>query len=100
MVELSWTLPSTSGGRAAEPAAIKVFRATQSGEEINCEGCPLRFVVAAEIPIYETASEKSAPRTLRFSEIIDPGNRYYYKVIVFDEDGFGGQDSNIVKFDH
>ena len=97
MVELSWTLPAASDGRAAE---IKVLRATQTGEEIGCEGCPLRFGVAAEIPIHHKAFAESAPRTLRFTEKIDPGYRYIYKVIVFDENGIGGQESNVVKFDH
>lgn len=100
IVELSWTLPDTAEGSAADPAAIKVLRAKQSGEDISCEGCPLRFVVAAEIPIIARASEESEPQTFQFSEIIDSGYRYFYKVTVFDEDGFGGTDSNIIKFDH
>ncbi|MGD8756849.1 MAG: hypothetical protein PVF98_14360 [Desulfobacterales bacterium] len=96
-IELSWTLPAASDGRAAE---IKVLRATQSEEEIGCEGCPLRFEVAAEIPIHHKAFGKSEPRTLYFTEAIDPGYRYTYKVIVLDEYGIRSQDSNIVKFDH
>ncbi len=97
VVELSWTLPVASDSRAEE---IKVLRATQSGEEIGCEGCPLRFAVAAEIPIHHKAFEKSEPRTLRFTEKIEAGHRYIYKVIVIDEYGMRGKDSNFVKFDH
>jgi hypothetical protein len=100
IVELSWTLPGTAGGSAAEPAAIKVLRATQTSEEIGCESCPFRFVVAAEIPLHAKASDRSGLRILRYSEMIDPGFRYIYKVIIFDEYGIGGKNSNIVKFDH
>ncbi len=100
VVELSWTLPGPAGGSASAPAAIKVFRAVQSDEEISCETCPIRFVAVAEIPIHENASEKSESRTLSFTETIDPGYRYIYKVIVFDEYGIGGKDSNTVEFDH
>jgi hypothetical protein len=96
-VELRWTLPAVSDGRAAE---IKVLRATQTGEEIGCEGCPLRFRVAAEIPIHHKAFAKSEPRTLYYTETIDTGYRYIYTVIVFDKYGIGGKESNIVKFDH
>ena len=96
-IELRWTLPAESDGRAAE---IQVLRATQSGEEIGCEGCPLRFRVAAEIPIHHKAFAKSAPRALYYTEKIDPGYRYTYKVIVLDEYGIRSKDSNIIKFDH
>lgn len=99
IVELSWTLPGTAGGSASAPAEIKVFRAAQSDAEIGCETCPIRFVAVAEIPIHEKPSEKSEPRTLSFTETIDPGYRYIYKVIVFDEYGIGGKDSNTVEFD-
>lgn len=99
-VELSWTLPATADGSTATPAEVKVLRATQSAEEIGCEECPLRFRVAAEIPIHHQVFVKSGPQTLRFTEKIDPGYRYVYKVIVFDEYGMRSKDSNIVKFDY
>lgn len=99
MVELSWTHPTTAGGNFSEPASIKVFRAVLSGEEIKCENCPVRFEVVAEIPMHLKASRNKGLRTLRYSEKIDPGYRYIYKVIVFDEYGIGSQNSNIVQFD-
>jgi hypothetical protein len=45
-------------------------------------------------------SEKSKPTRLRFTEVLEPGYRYIYKVILYDQDGQGGKDSNTVKFDH
>jgi hypothetical protein len=100
IVELSWTHPSIKGDNASKPASIKVFRAVLSGEDIKCENCPLRFEAVAEIPIHSKAPRKEGPRTLRYSEKIDPGYRYIYKVIVFDEYGIGSKNSNIVQFDH
>ena len=100
VVELSWTLPSTAGGNIAKPATIKVLRASQTGQEIGCEECPLRFEIVAEIPVHAKASDKSGPRRLQYSEIIDSGYRYIYKVILFDEYGYSGKASNSVKFDH
>ena len=100
VVELSWTLPASTGGSAAEPAEVKVLRAAQSGEEIGCEGCPLDFEIAAEIPIHAGVFEKSDSRTLRYTETIEPGYRYIYKIVVFDENGFGGKASRSVMFDH
>jgi hypothetical protein len=37
---------------------------------------------------------------MRFTEVLEPGYRYIYKVIAYDEDGEGSKDSNTVKFDH
>jgi hypothetical protein len=98
-VELSWTLPVADEAHASEPASMKVFRAILSGEGIKCENCPLRFEVVAELPVHVKAHRAESLRTLRYSENIDPGYRYIYKVVVFDKYGFGSKDSNVVQFD-
>ena len=100
LVELSWTHPPTKAGKNSKAATIKVYRAVLSPEDIKCENCPVRFETVAEIPIITKASRNADPRTLRYSEQIDPGYRYIYKVIVFDEYGIGSKNSNIVQFDH
>ena len=100
VVELSWTHPATAGSIASRLEAIKVLRAVLSGEEIKCEHCPLRFEAVAEIPIQAKAPPKADLRTLHYSETLDPGYRYFYKVIVFDKYGIGSKHSNVVRFDH
>ena len=100
ILELSWTHPAAAGDDASRPASIKVFRAALSGEEIKCENCPVRFEAVAEIPILTKASRKESLRTFRYSEKIDPGHRYIYKVVVFDKYGIGSKNSNVVQFDH
>ncbi len=100
MVELSWTVPDPKGRRASPPAAVKVFRSRLTAEEASCENCQVRYTVAGDIPIQQKQSEKSKPIRMSYKEFVEPGHRYIYKVIVFDEYGIGGQDSNSVKFDH
>jgi predicted small lipoprotein YifL len=102
IVELRWTVPSKEENRsAALPAAVKVFRSRLSAEEANCENCPIRFTASSDdIPIHRKGSEKSKPIRMSYSEFVEPGYRYIYKVTVFDEYGIGSKDSNIVKFDH
>ena len=101
IIELSWTVPGGGiSSRAAPPAAVKVFRSRLSAEEAGCKNCPIRFAVSGEIPIRKKKSEKSEPVRMSYSEFVEPGYRYIYKVTVFDEYGIGGKDSNIVKFDH
>ena len=101
MVELSWTVPGRDEkAEVATPAAVRVFRSRLSAEEADCENCPVRFTASGDIPIRKKRSERSKPVRMSYSEFIEPGYRYIYKVAVLDEYGIGGKDSNIVKFDH
>ena len=101
IVELNWTVPGKEQNRSvAPPVAVKVFRSRLSAQEAGCENCPIRFTVTGDIPIDRQRSKKSKPIRMSYSEFIEPGYHYIYKVIVFDEYGIGGHDSNIVKFDH
>ena len=85
---------------AAPPAAVKVFRSRMSAEDASCENCPIRFAVSGDIPIHKHRSEKSKPIRMSYTEFVETGYHYVYKVTVFDENGIGGKDSNIVRFDH
>jgi hypothetical protein len=101
IVKLSWTVPGKEESRnAAPPAAVKVFRSRMSAEDASCENCPIRFAVSADIPVYKQRSDKSKPIRMSYSEFVETGYHYVYKVTVFDENGIGGKDSNIVRFDH
>ncbi len=98
-VELSWTVPMTEDRKASSPAAVKVFRSRLTAQEAACENCPIRFVLSADIPIHQKGSEKSTPLRMRYTEAVEPGYRYIFKVVVLDEYGIGSQDSNNIDFD-
>ena len=98
-VELSWTVPRTEDRKASSPAAVKVFRSRLTAQEAACENCPVRFVLSADIPIHQKGSEKSTPLRMRYTEAVEPGYRYIFKVVVLDEYGISSQDSNIIDFD-
>ena len=101
IVELNWTVPGKAGSRnAAPPATVKVFRSRMSAEDASCENCPIRFAVSGDIPIHKQRSEKFEPIRMSYTEFVETGYHYVYKVAVFDENGIGGKDSNIVRFDH
>ena len=99
-VELSWTVQSTDDHSVSFPVRCKVFRSKSSAEDTNCEKCPIRFAEIGDIPIQMKRSKKPKSTRMRFSEALEPGYRYIYKVIVYDEDGQGSKDSNIVQFDY
>jgi hypothetical protein len=100
IVELRWTVQGADGRSASAPVGYKVFRSKLSAEESKCEKCPIRFAEIGDVPIQMKRSETSKPTRMRFTEVLEPGYRYIYKVIVYDEDGMGSKDSNTVKFDH
>jgi hypothetical protein len=99
IVELSWTVEGAGDPSASAPVGYKVFRSKLSAAESNCEKCPIRFAEIADVPIQMKRSEKSRPTRLRFTEVLEPGYRYIYKVIAYDQDGEGSNDSNTVEFD-
>lgn len=100
MVELSWTVPITESRKASSPVAVKVFRSRLTAEEAGCEKCPVRFALSGDIPIHQKRSVKSKTVRMRYTEAVEPGYRYLYKVIVLDEYGISSQDSNIIDFDN
>jgi hypothetical protein len=100
IVELKWTLPVSAEGSGSEPVVFKVFRVALTKEDIECEKCPIRFMPVAEIPIMYKESGTSGPRSFSFTETIETGYLYIYKVVAFDEYGTGSKNSNRVEFDH
>lgn len=97
-VYLNWTVPGTDDRSASSPAAVKLFRHKQSVDESDCAKCPVRFTEIAELPVETKRSEESKSSPMRFTEILERGCRYIYKVVVYSKDGVGGNDSNMIEF--
>ena len=97
-VQLSWTFPAADDRSASYPAAVKLFRFKQSAEEPNCEKCPIRFTEIADLPVQLNPTDKSRPSTMSYTEDLERGYRYIYKVIIYNKEGIGGKDSNTVEF--
>lgn len=98
LVKLSWTVPVADDHAASAPAAVKLLRFKQSIEESNCEKCPIRFIEIADLPVPMNRAERSPSSTMSFTDVLERGNRYIYKVIVYNQDGVGGKDSNTIEF--
>jgi hypothetical protein len=97
-VQLSWTIPAADDRSASYPAAVKLFRFKQSAEESNCEKCPIRFREIADLPVQLKPKDKSRPNTMSYTEVLQRGYRYIYKVVIYNKEGIGGKDSNTVEF--
>lgn len=84
-VELSWTV---SSGSSVPVAGIRVFRASVPVFD-DCKNCPVIFSKVADIPFTK--------ETMTYSDKLEKGYRYKYKVICYTEKGVSGKDSNIVE---
>jgi hypothetical protein len=98
LVKLSWTVPGTDDRNASYPAAAKLFRFKQLLEASNCETCPIHFTEIADFPVQVQPSEKSGSTKMSYTEVLEQGYRYIYKVNLYNENGIGGKDSNTVEF--
>ena len=99
-VELTWTVAGKTDRGDSLPVAVKIFRSRVPAKEVGCENCPIRYTAAGEIPIPKKRSERSESIRMRYTEYVEEGYRYFFKVIAYDEHGIGSKDSNVVQFDH
>ena len=99
IVELTWTVPGIESRKASAPATVRVLRGRLTAEEASCQNCPIRYSVSADIPVDQKRSESAKPKKMNYTETVEPGYHYLYKVIVVDEYGISGKDSNLIQFD-
>lgn len=83
---LTWRVVSTEEESTAPPAGFFVYRSRLdlSGD---CRDCPPQFEKTAEIPV-----ENAQIRTT-YTELLDEGFRYVYKVSSYTDSGLEGEAS-------
>lgn len=98
LLELNWTIPKADDKPASRPAGFKVYRSKQSLTESDCKNCPLRFNEVGDVSIQDKRSEKQKQGLMNFSQSLETGYRYIYKIIIYNDYGVAGEDSNFVDF--
>jgi predicted small lipoprotein YifL len=96
-LKLTWSIPKHAGKRPRRLKGVRVYRSKEPLSEAACLDCPKQFKRVADIPIVEwndTAEKKEAVMT--YSESLEKGYRFIYKVAVYNRDGTTGSDSNTV----
>ena len=97
-VKLSWTIPQKDGKRPANLAGFKIYRMKQTFAEAECKTCPPEFEELWDLPIVDKRSGEAQQDKMEFSDSLEPGYRYVYKVAAYLDDGAVGNDSNVVDF--
>ena len=98
ILELSWTVPQTSSEAKSPVTGFLVFGSKQTTIEADCPNCPIFFREIGDIPVRTMDREQGKSSRMAFTQTIEPGFRYIYKVRAYDDDGIAGKDSNFVDF--
>lgn len=89
---LTWTVPSGDPDKDTPAVAFRVLRSRQTAEEAECATCPPVFQSIGELrPLQAAAGEP-----LQYTDRLEPGYRYQYKVRSISSLGREGRDSNVV----
>ena len=96
-IKLGWTIPKTSDKAKSPVIGFYIFQSKQSSIETDCPNCPIHFLKIGDVLVRGGVSGKPEPSVV-FSQPIEPGYRYIYKVNAYNADGVAGQDSNLIDF--
>lgn len=96
IVVLTWRTPDKK-----EDAVVERFAVFRSKVELDnyCPECPIVFKKIAAIHAGSDLWQGGANETISYSEELETGNRYSYKVVGYTWDNVAGADSNLVGFD-
>ena len=94
-IKLSWTVPQLEEEAQLPIIGFVIYRARQPIIEKECPNCPIMFKVIGDVPARESTPGQLP---ITFTETIESGYRYFYKVHGYSADGIGSRSSNFVEF--
>jgi hypothetical protein len=97
-LKLSWTIPATTAKAKSAVSGFLIFRYQQAAYERECPNCPVIFRQVGDVPARRAGSGQTGGAPLTFTQTIEPGYRYIYKVKAYDDEGTASSDSNLVQF--
>ena len=96
-IKLSWTIPKTSDKAKSPVSGFLIYRSKQSSVEADCPNCPIYFLKIGDVLVRGEVSGKPESSVV-FTQTIEPGYRYIFKIKAYDDDGVAGKDSNLIEF--
>jgi hypothetical protein len=97
-LNLAWTIPEAKKNKITRIAGCMVFRAEISISDSDCQTCPAKFESVADLPLEGDRPNKVMPKDMRYSESLELGYRYTYKVNCYSKKGISSKDSNYIEF--
>jgi len=86
---LTWSIPSGTNSSKVV-ASANVYRLKQPLDNTPCPDCPKAFRMIKKIPARSNG--------MQFSDSLEKGFGYYYKIVLSDSGDRGGEDSNVVHY--
>lgn len=96
-VILNWTAPEGSRSVMAKLGGFFVYRSKTSLSAPECKDCPILFTRIAGVPY---TGQSPGTETITYTDALEKGYRYIYKVVVHSKAGLTSGDSNLVEFVH
>jgi hypothetical protein len=87
---LRWPIPDWEEKGKDFIAGFYVYRSQEAFAEKTCADCPVRFKKVAEIQNKNNTSAGS------YSELLETGFQYYFKISVYTDNGYEGEKSEAV----
>jgi len=97
-IKLSWTIPRPDETAQLPISGFLIFRSQQSLIERECPNCPVQFKTIGDVPVRGPGPGQAGEAPITFTETIEPGYRYIYKVNGYSGDDIRSRDSNFVEF--
>lgn len=96
-IVLAWHLPADFNHQAGELDGFRVYRSKQLLDMETCKGCPLLFERVAAIPLDRAQKAEPDASPFQYSDTIEKGYRYIYKVVSLRSAAFESSSSNLVE---
>ncbi len=97
VIKLSWTIPKTSDMAKSTVTGFFIYGSKQLEVEADCPNCPIYFLKIGDV-LVRRGNSGQPELTVEYTQSIEPGYRYIYKVKAYDDNGVAGRDSNVVDF--
>jgi hypothetical protein len=94
-LKLTWAIPKEKGRIISDLSGFIVYRSKMLLLDTDYEVCPVPFKRVADIPIEAKGPEYMKKGNSTYTETLEKGYKYIYKVIVYRK-GVTSSDSNYV----
>lgn len=98
ILKLSWTVPKTNENAKTPVTGFLIFRFQQPLFERECPNCPKIFKQVGEVPTRRAGSGQAGLAPVVFTQTLEHGYRYLYKVKAYGDGDTVSSDSNFVQF--
>ena len=97
-LKLSWTIPQPDETAQLPVTGFLIYRSQQPDLEAACPNCPILYKNIGDVPAKGPGSGQSGKIPITFTQTIESGYRYIYKVHGYSTDGIRSKTSNLVQF--